>query len=68
MRMQIRRLIRLTNAYSKKWENHTAALALCFAPVQLLPFPFINPLHASDGSKVTDPIWTINERLGATQN
>lgn len=30
MRMQIRRLTRLTNAFSKKWENLKAALALRF--------------------------------------
>ena len=31
MRMQVRRLTRLTNAHSKKWENHEAMLALYFA-------------------------------------
>ena len=31
MRMCIRRLTRLTNAFSKKWENLQAALALHFA-------------------------------------
>src|SRR5438552_8056167 len=31
MRMQIRRFTRLTNGFSKKWENHWAALALYFA-------------------------------------
>jgi hypothetical protein len=31
MRMCIRRLTRLTNAFSKKWENLKAALALYFA-------------------------------------
>jgi IS1 family transposase len=31
IRMQIRRMTRLTNAHSKKWENHDAALALFFA-------------------------------------
>ncbi len=30
IRMQMRRLTRLTNAYSKKWENLNAALALHF--------------------------------------
>jgi hypothetical protein len=29
--MTIRRLTRLTNAFSKKWSNHEAALALFFA-------------------------------------
>ncbi len=31
MRMMMRRLTRLTNAFSKKWENLKAALALYFA-------------------------------------
>ena len=31
MRMTIRRLTRLTNAFSKKWQNHEAALGLYFA-------------------------------------
>ena len=31
MRMQFRRLTRLTNGFSKKWENLRAALALHFA-------------------------------------
>jgi hypothetical protein len=30
MRMQMRRLTRLTNGFSKKWENHWAALCLHF--------------------------------------
>jgi len=30
MRMQLRRLTRLTNGFSKKWENLQAALALHF--------------------------------------
>jgi transposase-like protein/IS1 family transposase len=31
IRTQVRRMTRLTNAFSKKWENHEAALALFFA-------------------------------------
>jgi len=31
IRMQIRRMTRLTDGHSKKWENHEAALGLFFA-------------------------------------
>jgi hypothetical protein len=31
VRMQIRRMTRLTDGHSKKWENHNAALGLIFA-------------------------------------
>jgi transposase-like protein/IS1 family transposase len=31
IRMQVRRFMRLTNGFSKKWENHEAALGLFFA-------------------------------------
>jgi len=31
MRMQIRRCTRITNAFSKKWENYWASLSLYFA-------------------------------------
>jgi transposase-like protein/IS1 family transposase len=50
MRMQIRRLTRLTNAFSKKWENLKAALALHFCVLQLLPDSWLPPDDARDGS------------------
>ena len=31
LRMQIRRMTRLTDGHSKKWENHEAAMGLYFA-------------------------------------
>jgi hypothetical protein len=38
MRMNIRRLTRLTNAFSKKLESHKAAIALHFAYYNLAEF------------------------------
>jgi IS1 family transposase len=49
MRMQIRRLTRLTNAFSKKWEKLWAALCLHFA-YQFLPGSPDSAGHARDGS------------------
>jgi len=37
IRMQMRRLTRLTNGFSKKWENLWSAYCLHFALLQLLP-------------------------------
>jgi transposase-like protein/IS1 family transposase len=73
MRMQNRRLTRLTNAFSKKWENHQAALGLYFAV-----YNFVRPdgtlTQAADGRKttpameagLTDHPWTLLELLQAS--
>ncbi len=64
-RMQVRRLTRLTNAFSKKWENLRAALALYFAW-----YNFCKPhssIRATPAMKagLTDRAWTLAELLGA---
>jgi hypothetical protein len=67
VRMQNRRMTRLTNAFSKKWRNHGAALALHFAY-----YNFCRPhqtLTANHGRKTTpamaagleDHPWTLAE-------
>jgi hypothetical protein len=67
--MQIRRLTRLTNAFSKKWENHEAALVLFFAY-----YNFCRPhmtLTEEAGCKttpamaagLTDHVWGVAELL-----
>jgi IS1 family transposase len=50
VRMENRRFTRLTNAFSKKRENHRAALALYFA-LQLLSDAQNSTLYASDGRR-----------------
>jgi transposase-like protein/IS1 family transposase len=73
MRMQNRRLTRLTNAFSKKWANHDAALGLYFAV-----YNFVRPhgtlTHDAEGRRKTTPAmkagltdhpWTLLELLEA---
>lgn len=73
MRMQNRRLTRLTNAFSKKWANHDAALGLYFAV-----YNFVRPhgtltKNAEDRrlttpamkAGLTDHPWTLLELLQA---
>jgi IS1 family transposase len=65
MRMGIRRFTRLTNAFSKKLENHTAAVALHFAH-----YNFVRPHSALGGrtpamaAGVTDHQWSLDELIG----
>jgi len=65
MRMSMRRFTRLTNAFSKKVENLTAAVSLHFAHYNYCR------VHASLGRKtpamaagITDHVWTLQELVG----
>jgi IS1 family transposase len=70
IRMQTRRMTRLTNAFSKKWENHRYALAMHFAT-----YNFVTPhgtLTKANGGRKTTPAmeagltdrpWTLAELL-----
>ena len=68
MRMSMRRYTRLTNAFSKKLENHTYALALYFVHYNFCrPHKSLaNPYHRSPAmaAGLTDRIWTIEDLLG----
>jgi IS1 family transposase len=65
MRMQMRRLTRLTNAFSKKWEKLYAMLALYFAWYNFCRV--LQTLRVTPAMEVgiTDHIWMIKELLGA---
>jgi hypothetical protein len=65
MRMGIRRLRRLTNTFSKKWENHWAALALWFAFYNFCRVH--KTLHVTPAmqAKIADHIWRVRELLEA---
>lgn len=68
MRMSMRRFTRLTNASSKKLENHMYALALYFVHYNFVrPHKSLaNPYHRTPAmaAGLTDSIWTMEDLLG----
>lgn len=71
MRMNIRRFTRLTNAFSKKLENHTYALALYFMhynfarPHKTLAYPY--PRTPAMAAGISNRVWTIEEIVKLTE-
>src|ERR1039458_4462176 len=65
MRMQIRRLTRLTNAFSKKWENLRAAIALHFAYYKFCRVHQTLRVTPAMEAGLTDHVWSIAELLSA---
>lgn len=68
MRMQICRLTRLTNAFSKKYESHKAAIALHFAYYNLCKFHQTLRASLAMEAGITDHVWTIagpSDKTGA---
>jgi transposase-like protein/IS1 family transposase len=63
MRMQIRRLTRLTNAFSKKWENLKAALALYFAWYNYCKFHRTLRSTPAMAAGIADHIWSVGELM-----
>ncbi|MGO8792488.1 MAG: IS1 family transposase [Terriglobia bacterium] len=63
MRMQMRRLTRLTNAFSKKWEKLYAMLALYFAWYNFVRIHQTLRVTPAMEAGITDHIWTIESLL-----
>lgn len=63
MRMQIRRLTRLTNAFSKKLENHKAAIALHVAYYNFCRLHGSLRITPAMEAGITDRVWNIAELL-----
>lgn len=61
--MQIRRLTRLTNGFSKKWENHWAPLCLHFACYNLCRIHKSLRVTPAMEAGITDHVWEISELL-----
>jgi len=63
MRMQMRRLTRLTNAFSKKWEKLYAMLSLYFAWYNFCRVHQTLRVTPAMEAGITDHIWEIKELL-----
>jgi IS1 family transposase len=61
MRMSIRRFTRLTNAFSKKIENHAAAVALWFMYYNFCRVHSTLRVTPAMESSISDHVWSIQE-------
>jgi transposase-like protein/IS1 family transposase len=65
VRMGTRRFTRLTNAFSKKWENHWAAVVCWFAFYNFCRRHQTLRMTPAMAAGITDHIWTVRELLEA---
>jgi transposase-like protein/IS1 family transposase len=63
MRMQIRRFTRLTNGFSKKFENHWAALSLYFGYYNFCRIHKTIRVTPAMEAGITDHVWDLEELL-----
>src|ERR1700728_2109441 len=64
MRMSIRRFRRLTSAFSKKVENHAAAVALWFMYYNFCRVHQTLRVTPAMGAGISNHVWTIEELVG----
>src|ERR1700692_4174342 len=64
MRMGMRRFTRLTNAFSKKLENHGHAVALHFMHYNFCRIHKSLRVTPAMEAKISDHVWTIEELCG----
>jgi len=66
MRMSMRRFTRLTNAFSKKFDNLQAAVALHFAHYNLVRLHKTLRVTPAMAANVTDRLWSLEELVERT--
>jgi hypothetical protein len=62
-RMQMRRLIRLTNAFSKRWEEQYPMLSPYLAWYNFSPAHQALRVTPAMEARITDHVWTLEELL-----
>ncbi len=65
LRMGVRRCTRLTNAFSKKWENHWAAMSLWYTFYNFCRVHKSLRVTPAMEAKITDHVWDVRELLAA---
>jgi IS1 family transposase len=68
LRMQIRRLTRLTDGHSKKWENHEAAMSLFFAYYNFCRVHGTIKMTPAQKSGLTTDTWSLQRLLEEANN
>ena len=63
IRMAVRRMTRLTNAFSKKWENHEAAMALFFVYYNFCRVHMTLKTTPAVAADLTDHPWSVQELI-----
>src|SRR5258708_1302021 len=66
VRMGTRRFTRLTNAFSKKWENHWAAVSLWYTFYNFCRIHKSLRVTPAMAHEITDHVWSIAELLATT--
>jgi hypothetical protein len=64
MRMSMRRFTRLTNAFSKKLENHIAAIALHYMHYNFVRVHQTIKTTPAIASGIADHVWSVTEIIG----
>jgi hypothetical protein len=65
VRMTVRRYTRLTNAFSKKIENHTAAVALGYFAYNFIKIHRTLRVTPAMAAGVTDRLWEVADLVAA---
>lgn len=68
MRMHMRRFTRLTNAFSKKVENHAHAVALHFMYYNFVEIHKAHRTTAAMAAGVTDRHWELSDTVGVLED
>jgi hypothetical protein len=63
MRMSMRRFTRLTNAFSKKIEDHAAAVAVCFMYYNFVRVHQTLRMTPAMAAGVTTKLWEVSDMV-----